>query len=85
LEKIKPITHLEIRFSDETHEICKVMKRFPNGDYRLERKERNRIELVSYYDNDYLIYKNKDKYMWIEAYLKNKKGHEQVLIRRIEE
>jgi hypothetical protein len=85
LEKLKPITQIEIKFDDGTQEICKVMKRFYNGDYQIKRKERNRIELVSYYDTDYLIYKNKDKYMWVEAFLKNKKGYEQVLIRRIEE
>jgi hypothetical protein len=85
LEKLKPITKIEIKFDDETQEICKVIKRFSNGDYRLERKERNRIELVSYYDNDYLTYKYKDKYVWVEAFLKNKRGHEQVMVRRIEE
>ncbi|MGG3890288.1 hypothetical protein [Metabacillus fastidiosus] len=75
---------IEIKFDDETTEFCKIIKRFRNGDYELDRKKRRRIELESPYDVDYLRFKYKDKYVWVNAYLKDTKGYDQVLIRRIE-
>lgn len=74
---------IEIKFTDNTMEQCNIVKRFNNGDYVLDRKNRNRMELVTAYNDEKLEHSYNGKYIWINAYLKDSKGYEEVEVRRI--
>lgn len=78
------ILKIEIEFSDNSRETCNIVKKYSNGDYNLSRKNRRRMELISAWDEEYLIHKFRDKYVWISVYLKDTKGHEEARVRRIE-
>jgi len=74
---------IEIRFTDNTMEQCDIVKRFNNGDYVLDRKNRNRLELVTAYNDENLENSYNGRYIWINAYLKDRNGYEEVEVRRI--
>ena len=75
---------IEVKLSDDSVEVCNIIKKYNNGDYQQDRKHRKRMELFNVYNDDYLRYKVKDKYAWIDVYLKDNKGYETAIVRRIE-
>lgn len=77
---------IEIEFQDGTLEQCHVLKQYGNRDFQLDRKKRRRLELVSGYDEEYLRYKYRnERYIFVNAYLKDTKGYDCVRVRRVEE
>lgn len=76
---------IELKIDGKESEFCEIVKKYSNGDYQLSRKGRKRMELESNFDTDRLRDKYMDKYLWINVYLKDSKGHEYAIVRRVED